>query len=68
MYCTLNIESWLKLNMHIDSSYLDLLNACILKLVYLTIGKQIFSLNWMMQKIRLFNVGEARRASRRIYI
>ena len=35
--------------MHIDSWYLDLLNACILKLVYLTIEMQIFSLNWMMQ-------------------
>ena len=34
-------------------------------LCYLRIEMQIFSLNWMMQNIRLFNVCEARRASRR---
>ena len=32
---------------------------------YLRIEMQIFSLHWMMQNIRLFNVCEARRASRR---
>ena len=31
----------------------------------LRIEMQIFSLHWMMQNIRLFNVCEARRASRR---
>ena len=33
--------------------------------VYLRIEMQIFSLHWMMQNIRLFDVCEARRASRR---
>ena len=31
--------------------------------IYLRIEMQIFSLHWMMQNIRLFNVCEARRAS-----
>ena len=33
--------------------------------IHLRIEMQIFSLHWMMQNIRLFNVCEARRASRR---
>ena len=34
-------------------------------ILHLRIEMQIFSLHWMMQNIRLFNVSEARRASRR---
>ena len=33
--------------------------------LYLRIEMQIFSLHWMVQNIRLFNVCEARRVSRR---
>ena len=38
MNCTLTIEAWLKLIKHFDSRYLELLNACILILVYMLLN------------------------------
>ena len=49
----------------IGGAYLQCVNNHYAKLEYLRIEMQIFSLHWMMQNIRLFNVCEARRASRR---
>ena len=34
MYCTLIIESWLKSNFNFVCRYLELLNACIISLVF----------------------------------
>ena len=31
-HCTLTFEAWLKLHMHFDCTYLEISNACILKL------------------------------------
>ena len=49
-------------------TFLDATSTCFPPLIpclQLRIEMQIFSLHWMMQNIRLFNVCEARRASRR---
>ena len=35
LYCILIIEAWLKSNMCFESNYQELLNACILKLVFI---------------------------------
>ena len=38
LYCILIIEAWLKLNMHFDSRYRELLSECILKLFYILLN------------------------------
>ena len=38
LYCALTIEACLKLNMHFDCRYLELRNACILRLSYIVLN------------------------------
>ena len=38
LYCTLTIEVWLKLTIHFDCRYLELLNACIFSLVFIVLN------------------------------
>ena len=54
--CLMTTKHYLIVAFHL-STYLHVL--------YLRIEMQIFSLHWMMQNIRLFNVCEARRFSLR---
>ena len=38
LYCTLIIEAWLKLNIQFDCRYLELLNSCIIGLVFIVLN------------------------------
>ena len=61
--CTLTIEACLKLNMYFVSRYLDLLNTCMLKLVYTCTcillnvrnGMDLISLNCFLGILNILN-------------
>ena len=71
-YVWLNIKVWLQIQFSVTfkrhmKTNNDTLSptSSVVQTLHLRIEIQIFSLHWMMQNIRLFNVCEARRASRR---
>ena len=58
-------QDFVYFTMSMTPLFLSIINAGFHEAMRLRIEMQIFSLHWMMQNIRLFNVCEARRASRR---